>query len=737
MNGSLNTKFGNRPWNRAEALSAWIKNGGDPRAFGVEYGTSKVSFAASKAPAALGSSVRLTAINSADVDSPWNANQQAMTLLERAPIVWCRRIGDTCGSPSDAGIGGVIVSPKATACRFDTPLLEGQPVANAVAVKWRLVVSQGKLGGISVNGVFQGRCRVGSFSQSYGPKTAGTWTPGNFLVDVYSGSQLIANKVQAPTQCGTVGTHKDLTTVSFSAVNFNGFDGAGVGLPDRGHWKRQIHLFIRNGVESVRLLDNVYGSSNNLGDLYLYLLNNDGRTAPVRIDRESLTAAARFMDANGLWWNGVLSEPTSISDWMSKVGPYFMVRETKIAGRYGLRPLLPVTPSGAIDTEPLSPAWVFDGEAIADGSYTWQLVSPEARRPYRAVVAWRQQGPDGLSRMIRTTEVAYDSTPETAPTEEHDLSQFCTTEIHAARAIRFGQAKRRHLTHSAAVAIKAGYWNSTLGEGELIQVQLDREDVDGVSSPMVEIYWIVSANTGREGTLTLQLEHCPVDGLGRSLVAMDVAAVQVANITFLTGDTAPSCDADPGRATDCSIPAPDEESWTSDEVWFYGRYGRRPVSGEYAGGGFSVGGGGGGGGGSGSGGGGGGGGAAPPAPLPPTGPVEPPEIPSQPDTPDGPADPPVPPKPPQNYTKYTLFLYFRKKTPPETIVIEQFDIPIGAGQRAYIDGDVSNNSLTRVQTVNADGTLGFIRDVEHLVNGSYQATWPYQWEGRSLSPGYI
>jgi uncharacterized membrane protein YgcG len=380
---------------------------------------------------------------------------------------------------------------------------------------------------------------------------------------------------------------------------------------------------------------------------------------------------------------------------------------------------------------------VFDGEAIVDGSYTWQLVSPEARRPYRAVVAWRQQGPDGLSRMIRTTEVAYDSTPETAPTEEHDLSQFCTTEIHAARAIRFGQAKRRHLTHSAAVAIKAGYWNSTLGEGELIQVQLDREDVDGVSSPMVEIYWIVSANTGREGTLTLQLEHCPVDGLGRSLVAMDVAAVQVANITFLTGDTAPSCDADPGRATDCSIPAPDEESWTSDEVWFYGRYGRRPVSGEYAGGGFSVGGGGGGGGGSGSGGGGGGGGAAPPAPLPPTGPVEPPEIPSQPDTPDGPADPPVPPKPPQNYTKYTLLLDFRKKTPPGTVVIEQFDIPIGAGQRAYIDGDVSNNSLTRVQTVNADGTLGFIRDVEHLVNGSYQATWPYQWEGRSLSPGYI
>jgi uncharacterized membrane protein YgcG len=700
-------------------------------------GRGRVSIFAGKAPAALGGSARPTAITATEAQSDWNSNQQAATLLERAPIVWCRRIGDSCGSPSDAGIGGVIVSPKATACRFDTPLLEGQPVANAVAVKWRLVVSQGKLGGISVNGVFQGRCRVGSFSQSYGPKTAGTWTPGNFLVDVYSGTDLVANKVQAPTQCGTVGTHKDLTTVSFSAVNFNGFDTDGVGLPDRGHWKRKINLFIRNGVESVRLLDNVYGSSNNLADLYLYLLNNDGRTAPVRIDRESLTAAARFMDTNGLYWNGVLSEPTSIGDWMGKVGPYFMVRETKIGGRYGLRPLLPVTPTGAIDTEPLRPRWVFDGEAVVTGSYTWQTVSAEASRPYRAVVAWRQQGPDGLSRMTRTATVAYDDTPDSALTEEHDLSQFATTEQHAARAMRFGQAKRRHITHTAAVAIKSGYWNSTLGEGELIQLQLDREDVDGQNSPLIELYWIVSANTGREGILTLQLEHCPVDQLGRSLVALDVAAVQVESVTLLTGDSAPSCDADPSRATDCSIPAPDEESWTDDEVWFYGRYGRRPNPGEYVGGGFSVGGGGGSGAG-GGGGGGGGGGAAPPAPLPPTGPVEPPEIPIPPETPDGPADPPVPPKPPADYTKYTLLLDFIGTQPWTNygIHIEQINIAISPGQTAFIHGD-SSDQFTYVQKVNANGSLGSKTAYQHLVSGSFIATWSYKWTGRSLSPGYF
>jgi uncharacterized membrane protein YgcG len=341
--------------------------------------------------------------------------------------------------------------------------------------------------------------------------------------------------------------------------------------------------------------------------------------------------------------------------------------------------------------------------------------------------------------MTRTTEVAYDDTPDTAPTEEHDLSQFATTELHAARAMRFGQAKRRHVTHTAAVAIKSGYWNSTLGEGGLIQLQLDREDVDGVSSPLVENYWIVSANTGRDGILTLQLEHCPVDELGRSLVALDVAAVQVEAAFLLTGDTAPSCDADSGRATDCSIPAADEQSWTPDEVWFYGRNGRRPNSGEYVSGGFRSGGGGaaGGPGGGGGGSGGGGGGAAPPGPLPPTGPVDPPGIPAWPGTPDGPADPPLPPQPPTDFTKYVLILSyiavgdFAKHGPKGSAYGQQIDISITPGQSAYIDGD-SNDYFTYVQIVNADGTLGAKNEYQHLVDGSFVDTWQYKWVGRDL-----
>jgi hypothetical protein len=403
-----------------------------------------------------------------------------------------------------------------------------------------------------------------------------------------------------------------------------------------------------------------------------------------------------------------------------------------------MRPLLPVTPSGAIDTEPQKPAWVFDSEAIIAGSYSYQLADPKARQPYRAEVAWRQQGDDGLSGITRTTTVKYDDTPDSAPIEPHDMTQFATSKGHAVKAMRFAQAKRRYITHTAQVIIKAGYWNARIGEGDLIALQLDREDVDGVDDPLVEWYLIVSMKQGREGQLSLGLEHFPVDLRRRSLVALDVASVSVEEDLFITGNSGPSCDADPSRATDTSIPDEDADSRTAEEVYFYNKNGRFPDSGEYAGGGggggaiFTIGGG--------ApaappGGGGGGGGA--PAPLPPTGPVDPPGIPAWPGTPDGPADPPVPPRPPQDYTKYVLILSyiavgdFAKYGPKGSAYGHQIDISITPGQSAYIDGD-SNDSFTYVQIVNADGTLGAKNEYQHLVDGSYADTWQYNWIARDL-----
>jgi hypothetical protein len=724
---------------------------------------------------ALGGSMAIGSGNGISGGLDLGKDQEAMLLFERIPIVWTRRVGNT---------GGVLIAPKATACRFETPAeLREEPYSvtsggqiqyrtvsldlpNTVKAFYHLVLSEGSIGGIQVRDIFQGRCRVGQFSQSRN-KRAGRWAPGNFLKDVYrnilyfrtttfvdgknqseallNNNYLVAKAVPAPTICGTAGTYEGMSTLSFSVVYINGDDPYGVANEDQGYWKRSVHAFIRNGVQSTRLTDDTYGSSNNLAELYYWLLTHTRRIPEIQIDRASLTATAKFMATNGLFWDGILTEPTSTSDWLSRVGPYFLVRSSTIGGRYGMRPLLPVTPSGAIDTEPQKPAWVFDSEAIVLGSYSYQLADPKARQPYRAEVAWRQQGDDGLSGITRTTTVKYDDTPDSAPIEPHDMTQFATSKGHAVKAMRFAQAKRRYVTHTAQAIVKAGYWNARTGEGDLIAIQLDREDVEGVNDPLVEWYLIVSMKQGREGQLSLALEHFPVDSRRRSLVALDVASVSVEEDLFITGNSGLSCDADPSRATDTSIPEEDADSRTAEEVYFYNKNGRFPNSGEYAGGdpaggdtfvdsGTPAG--------DPGGGGGGGGKDRSPAPLPPTGPVEPPEIPSQPGTPDGPADPPVPPKPPidENLTRWDLLLSFKLKPSWSNKnlaggVIENRIIKVNPGDKAVIDSQT--DKFTRIRIYNAAGVPNVnLREYQHLVDSSYQKTWPYDFVSGTLTGPY-
>ena len=207
--------------------------------------------------AALSGSMAVTSGEGIQVGPDLTKQQESMQLFERIPIVWTRRRGQT---------GGVLIAPKATECRFVTPSEPRQEpyisnnkihyrtvnldLPNTVKAYYHLVVSEGRLGGIQVRDVFQGRCRVGQFSQSYS-KRAGKWSPGNFLKDVYrnviyfysnvnssnvdfilSENALIAKAVPAPVSCGTAGTYEGLTTFSFAVEYVNGSDPYDIELED-------------------------------------------------------------------------------------------------------------------------------------------------------------------------------------------------------------------------------------------------------------------------------------------------------------------------------------------------------------------------------------------------------------------------------------------------------------------------------------------------------------------------
>ena len=190
--------------------------------------------AISKRRQALGGSALIARPNGVDAGPQWNGKQQAMLLLESIPIVWTRRIDGVGGKN---GTGGVVVAPKATACRISVSGING------VAIAYHLVVSEGRIGGIQVRDVFHGPCRVGSYSQSWN-KRAGTWLPGNTIHSAFG------NRVKlAPTFCGTVGTFEGISTLSFQATYLNGYttevvDGISfiVPLEDQELWQRQVYI---------------------------------------------------------------------------------------------------------------------------------------------------------------------------------------------------------------------------------------------------------------------------------------------------------------------------------------------------------------------------------------------------------------------------------------------------------------------------------------------------------------
>ncbi len=455
-----------------------------------------------------------------DLDVP----QRSITIGEVIPIVFGRRVGT---------VGGVLISPGATEARFEND------TANAVTATYHLVLSEGHLQPVQVRDVFQRSCRVGTFTQSFN-RRGGSWMRGNFIVD--RGGSFV--KPEAPYYCGSGGTYAGMTTGSFSIT-----------APDGDtRWDRQVHLFIRGGMYVTRLLDDTLGPSNNVADLALWLLRNTSRTPEALIDVPAFEAAASFTDQLGLWFNGEEKISTNFEDWLAANARYFLLMKSKRGGKTGLRPLLPTTSTNALQVSPVQPVFVFSERHIIPGSFEISYVPLNERKPFCALMLWRQQPEDDIG-LIRTTEVRYGGTAENGPFEQHDLSVFATSENHAVKVGAYIVARRRYVTHTLRIKVRPASFNATLAQGDIVQVVMQRVASSAAAGEHRYLYEVDRIGKSRSGEVELNLTHFPVDALGRSLVALDVDAATGSGILLSTAKSGISCDV---NADDDTTPAIDD-----------------------------------------------------------------------------------------------------------------------------------------------------------------------------------
>jgi hypothetical protein len=327
-----------------------------------------------------------------------------------------------------------------------------------------------------------------------------------------------------------------------------------VTVPDGfDYWNRQVHFFIRGGMHVTRLVDDVEGPSSNVVDLIQWLILNTSRVPAALLDTPALVAAAQFTDAMGFRFDGVLQESSNLEDFIANSARYFLLTKSKRGGKLGLRPLLPVDDDDLVSTDPVTPEWVFDESRIIPSSFEITYMPLADRKPFCALMLWRQQPEDDIG-LVRATEVRYTGTAPDGPFEQHDLSAFCTAEQHAVRVGAYILARRRYVTHTLRVRLRPAEFNPTLAKGDIVQVQMNRAASSSTFGVHSHYYEVDRIGKARNGEVSLDLTHFPVDADGRSLVAQDVMSAVAGGVLLPTGRAPETITCDVNDPEDPTVP---------------------------------------------------------------------------------------------------------------------------------------------------------------------------------------
>jgi hypothetical protein len=447
--------------------------------------------------------------------------QQAAVIGQAVPIVFARRVGDR---------GGVMTTPPATDARYEND------ASNELTANYHLILGDGPMGSVQVRDVYQCTCRIGSFTQTYN-RRAGDWDPGNFLVE-----RVGYTLQNVPDYCGSKGTCEGLSTMSYENTYPDG----------SGDWALEVQVFIREGRTVTRLADSVSGPSSNFADLFKLAMEVSAKLPADMIDTTRLQTAALFLDANELYCDINLKEVQSLDDFIASNAPYFLVRETRVNGKRGLRPLLPIDGAYAIDTDPIPWEFEFNEDFIIPGSIQIDYIPLEQRKPKLMTAMWRQQ-PNDTFGVIRTAEVGYAGDRDSGDIEQHDMSLFCTHELHAVRAMAYKRARQKWSTHTISWSCRPEVYNRILEEGDIVRLTFTRVANDGSVTTHDYLYELDQIEKTSTGEVNFQATHFPVDAEGRSLVALTVMQAEAQGFSY-EGDIRTGINCDENDSTDTSVP---------------------------------------------------------------------------------------------------------------------------------------------------------------------------------------
>jgi len=301
----------------------------------------------------------------------------------------------------------------------------------------------------------------------------------------------------------------------------------GIKLTNSKEWSsfNNLSAWVAEGINVEHLItDGGRGErgATNLFPEIAYALLTDTRigagklVGAAAVDREKMTNAARFCQANDFYWDGVISETQNLREFIFEQAAYILCDFTIIGGKFALEPSVPYGSDYKIQNKAVTIKALFTDGNMKDMKVTF--LSPEERQLFKAVVLYRDETRNGFAE-TRTMTTYLTSGSDQDPVEQFDLTQFCTSENQARTFSRMALKLRELIDHGivfettpqSAMSLSPGDYikvatkithtdtfecGSVDPSGNVISLQ------DGESATFKVVYWKPGTTETLETTLT-------------------------------------------------------------------------------------------------------------------------------------------------------------------------------------------------------------------------------------------
>jgi len=262
------------------------------------------------------------------------------------------------------------------------------------------------------------------------------------------------------------------------ALNQAGIANVALRLSSSKEWNSfsQFSAYIKEGIKVQRLINNSIGATNLFPEI-VYALLTETRFGLAHsigvnaVDRDRMTIAAKFCEANQFYWDGVITEKQNIREFIYQNAIFNLLDFTILGGKFSLFPSVPFDSNTFIidrTQKPTVRALFTDGNTK---NLKVSFLSPEERQNFIGTVYFRKEIPNGFSETESITKAVSHVNDDTDindierfPIEVFDMSDFCTKEQHAEDFLNNALIIRKKVDHGikfettpqAALGLKPG-----------------------------------------------------------------------------------------------------------------------------------------------------------------------------------------------------------------------------------------------------------------------------------------